>query len=129
MRAQEDAVSAPGVPAAPVASVTGAAGDGNPTRRALFRGAAGVGAAGVAAAALSGLGGRAAADRTKADRGADSRVIGEPDHGQKAADPAEQIVVHVKDAAAGHIDLYRGAGLVRLHDPELARRLARLSRP
>jgi hypothetical protein len=128
MRAQEDAArSAPAVLAAPVA---GQAEGGNPTRRALFRGAAGVGAAGVAAAALSGLGARATAGRGVAVHDSDADLAAGPaGDGDIAAEDAEQIVVHVKDAAAGRIDLYRGSGLVRLHDPELARRLARLSRP
>jgi hypothetical protein len=126
MRAQEDAArSAAGGSAAPVA---GPAGEGRPTRRALFRGAAGVGAAGVAAAALSGLGARATSDRTVSRRGADpDRTVGAGDR-EIAADAGEPIVVHVKDVTAGRIDLYRGTGLVRLHDQELAARLARLSR-
>ena len=127
MRAQEDAArSATGGSAAPV---WGPAGDGNPTRRALFRGAAGVGAAGVAVAALSGLGARSAAGRAVVARGPDADLAAGDGDREIAADAAEPIVVHVKDVTAGRIDLFRGAGLVRLHDPELAARLARLSRP
>lgn len=129
MPALQDAAVSAGRESA--ASVTGRAADGNPTRRALFRGAAGVGAAGVAAAALSGLGARGMAGRASAGHAAEADLAGGADDRDTGAgtEAAEQIVVHVKDAAGGRIDLYRGAALVRLHDPELARRLTRLSGP
>ena len=94
-----------------------------PSRRALLRGAAGAGAAGVAATALSGLSGTALAAPVR---------TGSAGHatGQRAADAdhSEQLVVHVKDAAAGEIDVFRGSSVTRLRDPELAARLVRAAR-
>jgi len=108
-----------------------------PSRRALLRGATGVGAACAAATALSGIGGSALAARDKTgrrgDRGADAQDrTGRPaDSGagtRAAAEPAEQLVIHVKDAKTGQIDVFRGTSLTRVHDPELAARLVQASR-
>jgi hypothetical protein len=41
---------------------------------------------------------------------------------------ADQIVVHVRDAESGEIDVFRGTSQTRLRDPELAARLVRASR-
>ena len=95
------------------------------SRRSVLRGAAGVGVAGIAATALTGAAGpalaaAAAARPAAADRGAKAEVKGE--------DTAEQVVVHVRDASSGEIDVFRGTGQVRLRDPELAARLVRASR-
>jgi hypothetical protein len=38
------------------------------------------------------------------------------------------VVVHLRDAASGEIDVFRGTSQVRLRDPELAARLMRASR-
>jgi hypothetical protein len=92
------------------------------TRRSVLRGAAGAGVAGIAATALAGpampafaaAATRPAARGTKADR-AD-------------ADTSEQLVVHVRDARSGEIDVFRGTSHARVHDPELAARLIRASR-
>jgi hypothetical protein len=101
----------------------GAAGPcaGPPSRRAVLRTAAGAGAAAVAVTSLAGLGGPAprtggVAGDVAADEGANSA----------AAD--EQLVVHVRDARTGQIDVFRGTRQVRLHDRELARLLDRVSR-
>jgi len=47
---------------------------------------------------------------------------------QFGAAPSEQIVVHVRDAASGEIDVFRGTSQVRLRDRELAARLVRAGR-
>ena len=101
--------------------------DSGVSRRLMLRGAAGAGAAGMAAAALGGTAGPAAAtvpssSRTTADlRGpADGEGAGETDD--------ETIVVHVRNAAAGELDIYRGTTQTRLLDRELAARLVRASR-
>jgi len=95
-----------------------------PSRRSVLRGAAGVGMAGIAATALAGAAGPAFAAAT--------RPAADAAHGTKAeaneADSAEQIVVHVRDASSGEIDVFRGTSQVRLRDPELAARLVRASR-
>jgi len=117
-----------GSPAAGSAAPSGAApGDEQeqpPSRRALLRSAAGAGAAGVAATALSGLSGTALAAPVRAR---DSASHGTSQHAA-ADDHAEQVVVHVKDARAGEIDIFRGSSVTRLHDPGLAARLVRASR-
>jgi len=98
-----------------------------PSRRALLRTAAGAGAAGVAATALSGLGGTALAAPVRAG---DSASHGSGQHAAAdQSDHSEQVVVHVKDARAGEIDVFRGSSVTRLRDPELAARLVRASRP
>lgn len=99
-------------------------GSKRPSRRAVLRSAAGAGAAGVAATALSGLGATAAAAEGRTDqhdRAADARAA-------STAESSEQVVVHVRDARSGQIDVFRGTGQVRLHDRDLARLLDRLSR-
>ncbi len=56
----------------------------------------------------------------RAARGADA--------GARDSAVAEPIVVHLRDAASGEIDVFRGTSQVRLRDPELAARLVRASR-
>lgn len=94
------------------------------TRRSVLRGAAGVGAAGIAATALAGTAMPAFAAAT--------RPAAPAARGTKAdradADTSEQIVVHVRDARSGEIDVFRGTSHARVHDPELAARLMRASR-
>jgi hypothetical protein len=89
-----------------------------PSRRSVLRGAAGAGVAGIAATALASAGvpGRAAASRPVA--------LAKANH----LDSGEQIVVHVRDARSGEIDVFRGSSQTRVHDPELAARLVRASR-
>ena len=90
------------------------------SRRTMLKGAAGVGAAGLAASALASVALPAAA-ATKAP----VRTTRGP-AGDGAAD--EAIVVHVRDAAAGEVDVFRGTTHTRLHDRDLAARLFRASR-
>lgn len=90
------------------------------SRRTMLKGAAGVGAAGLAASALASVALPAAAAtdahvRTK--RGPSSANAGE-----------DAIIVHVRDAASGEIDVFRGTTQTRLHDRDLAARLVRASR-
>jgi hypothetical protein len=99
-------------------------GSQRPSRRAVLRGAAGAGAAGVAATALSGLG--AAAYAADAAPGRDARAADAS--AADSAESSEQLVVHVKDAKTGQIDVFRGTGQIRVHDRDLARHLDRISR-
>jgi hypothetical protein len=89
------------------------------SRRSMLKGAAGAGAAGIAASALAGVAVPAvAATRTQlrtSRGGADEKAD-------------EAVVVHVRDAASGEIDVFRGTSQVRLHDRELAARLVSASR-
>jgi hypothetical protein len=91
-----------------------------PSRRTMLKGAAGVGAAGLAASALASVALPAAA-ATKAQVRAT--------RGPARDDGADEaIVVHVRDAASGEIDVFRGTTQTRLHDRDLAARLVRASR-
>ncbi len=96
------------------------AGAGLPSRRSLLRGAAGVGAAGVAATMLSGV-----AFQAVASASTDARSHG-TDHA--ADDSHEAVVVHVRSASTGEIDVFRGTTHTRLHDRGLAAQLIRASR-
>ena len=100
---------------------TEAARAGITSRRAVLRGAAAAGAAGVAAAALAGAAFPAAAGASTAKSPGQDRA---PDH-DEPTEPAETIVLHVRDAAAGEIDVFRGTTVTRLHDPALARQIIR----
>jgi hypothetical protein len=89
----------------------------------MLKGAAGAGAAGIAATALGGMAMPASATVTSS-----SRTMPDP-HGPAEDEAADEtIVVHVRDAAAGEIDIYRGTTQTRLLDRELAARLVRASR-
>ena len=93
-----------------------------PSRRSVLRGAAGAGVAGIAATALAGSAApalAAAARPAPATRGTKAEPAD--------ADTADQVVVHVRDARSGEIDVFRGTSQTRLHDPELAARLIRAS--
>jgi hypothetical protein len=93
-----------------------------PSRRAVLRGAAGAGAAGIAVTTLSSVvGGVAARASTTHNAGA-----GQADTREAAG--SDPIVLHVRDAAAGEIDLFRGTTETRLLDRDLAARIVRASR-
>jgi hypothetical protein len=96
--------------------------DSSVSRRVMLRGAAGAGAAGIAATALSVVTTPAAEAATTPARASSDH------HGPAEGEAAETIVVHVRDAAAGEIDIYRGTTQIRLLDRELAARLVRASR-
>lgn len=93
------------------------------SRRSVLRSAAGAGAAGIAVTALAGTAGPALAAARPADPAARGRAPDATDTG-----PAEQVVVHVRDARSGEIDVFRGTSHTRVRDPELAARLVRASR-
>jgi hypothetical protein len=104
------------------------------SRRAVLRGAAGASAAGlVAGSALT-----AAVPAMAAARPARSgQPAGRP--GRSATGPAPAtaagpgsaegpLVIHVRDARTGEMDIFAGTTRTRLVDPALAARLARASR-
>jgi anaerobic selenocysteine-containing dehydrogenase len=92
------------------------------SRRSVLRGAAGAGVAGIAATALAG-------PAMPAFAAAATRPAGRGTKADRAdADTSEQLVVHVRDARSGEIDVFRGTSHARVHDPELAARLMRASR-
>ena len=96
---------------------------GRPSRRSMLRGAAGIGAAGLAAGAIGGLAAApafAATDKpASAGRPAEAAHAENSDH----SDAAEPVVVHVRDARTGELDVFRGTSQVRLRDRDLAARL------
>src|SRR5215470_2329664 len=88
------------------------------SRRSLLKGAAAAGAAGIAAAALTG---------GALPPAAGSRSPARPDRsaGTAPSGGSKPIVVHVRDAATGEMDVFRGTTCTRVRDRELAARLAR----
>jgi hypothetical protein len=85
--------------------------------------------AGVAASTLIGLPAaqalasttRPAASAASRRRSADRR----PAAAQlvNGAEPASDVVVHVRDARSGEMDIFSGTSMTRLNDPALARQL------
>jgi hypothetical protein len=85
-----------------------------PSRRRVLLGAAGAGAgAGPAFADTS---------RTAASSAHDA---GDTGHGSEVSEP---VVVHLRDARSGELDIFAGTTHTRLRDPDLATRLARAAR-
>jgi phosphodiesterase/alkaline phosphatase D-like protein len=83
------------------------------SRRSLLQGAATAGAAGLAATAMGAAVSQAA---TRPDL-AHSHGPGQP--------PAGPIMVHVRDARSGDIELFAGTSQTRVHDKDLAARITR----
>jgi nitrous oxide reductase len=88
------------------------------SRRSLLQGAAGAGAAGLAVTAF----GVAA---TPALAATTSKAADTPGSTPAHADP---IVVHVRDARTGDIEVFSGTTQIRLRDRDLAARIARATR-
>jgi nitrous oxide reductase len=86
------------------------------SRRSLLQGAATAGAAGLAVTAIG-----AAASPAFA---ATSRPAATESH-TEAQTHAEPIMVHVRDAKSGDIEVFSGTSKTRLRDKDLAARIAR----
>jgi hypothetical protein len=99
------------------------------SRRSMLMGAAGAGAAGVAAATLGGavLPALAAGASPAVAAGAGPAARDPQAADLSAADLAEPVVVHVRDAARGELEVFRGTAATRLQDRDLAARLVRAS--
>jgi hypothetical protein len=93
--------------------------EAGPSRRAILWGAAGAGAAGLAAAAMT-----RAAPALAAATPAASRTRS-PDAPANPAPIGGPLVVHLRDARSGEMDVFAGTSRTRLRDPDLAARLAR----
>ena len=89
------------------------------SRRSLLQGAATAGAAGLAATAM----GAAASPALAAARRTSAQ--GQPGDRGAAATTAGPIVVHVRDAKAGDIEVFHGTSQTRVRDTDLAARIAR----
>ena len=85
-------------------------------RRAVLRGAAGAGALGLVAAA--GAGSVAAASAASA-----APATPEQDHAPVANDTP--VVVYLRDASSGELEIFAGTRQARIHDAALAARLTR----
>jgi hypothetical protein len=82
--------------------------------------------AGVAASTL--LGRPAAQALASPARSAAPAASGRGAAAQQSADgsePASDVVVHVRNARSGELDIFSGTSMTRLNDPDLARRLMR----
>ena len=90
------------------------------SRRNLLQGAATAGAAGLAVTAM-GAAAPALATGTATATGTGSPPAA--DHGHHA--DAGPIMVHVRDARSGDIEVFAGTSLTRLRDQDLAARIAR----
>jgi hypothetical protein len=83
------------------------------SRRSVLRGAATAGAAGLAATAMGAGPALAATGRPS------------PRSGSEVKKPSGPIVVHVRNAKTGEIDVFSGTSQTRLRDKDLAARIAR----
>lgn len=93
-----------------------------PSRRSILWSTAGAGAAGLAAAAM--------AHAAPAIAAATPAASGHrpPDAPANPAPAGEPVVVHLRDARSGEMDIFAGTSRTRLRDPGLAARLARAAR-
>ena len=104
------------------------------SRRAMLRTAAGASAASlVAGGAFAALPAAAAARPSRSQRSADQAGRSAASTTQDvAAHPGREadgpLVIHVRDAHTGEMDVFAGTTHTRLRDPDLAARLARASR-
>ncbi len=83
-------------------------------RRAVLRGAAGAGAIGLVAA--SGVATAAASA---------SAATATPEQDRAPAATDTQVVVYLRDASSGELEIFAGTSRTQVHDPALAARLAR----
>ena len=88
------------------------------SRRSVLQGAATAGAAGLAATAL----GAAVSPAAAAEPGASHSA---PQAGGAAKAASGPLVVHVRDARSGDIEVFSGTSQIRLRDKDLAARISR----
>ncbi len=95
------------------------------SRRSLLQGAATAGAAGLAVTAI----GAAATPAVAATRTPTAPEMNTASHGHgEASTAAGPIMVHVRDAKSGDIEVFSGTSQTRLRDKDLAARIARAAR-
>jgi hypothetical protein len=94
------------------------------SRRRVLLGAAGAGAAGLAAAAVAG----AAAAPALAEHPRPGAPSGSASAASTASALSDPVVVHLRDAQSGEMDVFAGTRHTRVHDPDLAARLAQAAR-
>jgi hypothetical protein len=93
------------------------------SRRSLLQGAATAGAAGLAATALGAAANPALAATSRPSAGRSS-AAGQPRSGGERPAPSGPIVVHVRNAKSGDIEVFSGTSQNRLRDKDLAARIA-----
>ncbi len=101
------------------------------SRRSLLQGAATAGAAGLAVTAIGAAASPAvAATRTPTPHAANAAPgMSTASHGHgEASTVAVPIMVHVRDAKSGDIEVFSGTSQTRLRDKDLAARIARAAR-
>jgi hypothetical protein len=110
------------------AALAAAATDPRPavSRRNVLWGAAGAGAAGLVAA--TGAAAAPAAPAVAATARPASVAAGREVPAGVADARSEPVVVHLRDARSGEMDVFAGTRHTRLRDPDLAARLARAAR-
>lgn len=86
------------------------------SRRSVLRGAAGAGLAGLAATGFAAAGFADTGGAAAADAAAPAR---------HAAEHAEPVVVYLRDAGTGELEVFAGTSQVRFRDHALAARLLR----
>jgi hypothetical protein len=91
------------------------------SRRSVIRGAATAGAAGLAVTALGGALSPAASAATRSPAAATRAQA----PAQAEGETAGHIVVHVRNASSGDIEVFSGTSQTRLRDKDLAARIAR----
>ena len=99
-----------------------------PSRRSILWSAAGAGAAGLAAAAMARTAPALAAATPAASRSRLPDAPANPSPTSASASAREPVVVHLRDARSGEMDIFSGTSRTRLRDPDLAARLARAAR-
>lgn len=90
-----------------------------PSRRSVLRATAGAGAAGLAATALG---------RAVAGSGTRAAATGAARTARAHEASGEPVIVHVRDATTGEIDVFRGTAQTRVHNRALALSIVRASR-
>jgi hypothetical protein len=98
-----------------------------PSRRSVLRGAAGVGAVGFAAAV--GAGAVAAPALAAESRRAPARSAAAAQTTARPETEAGPLVVYLRDAASGELDVFAGTSHAVIRDHELAARLTSAVRP
>jgi nitrous oxide reductase len=94
------------------------------SRRSLLQGAAAAGAAGLAVTALGAAVRPAAAAASTTSSAPTHGDLKAPAHGDLKA-PEGPIVVHVRNAKSGDIEVFSGTSQTSLRDKDLAARIAR----
>ncbi len=94
------------------------------SRRSLLQGAATVGAAGLAATTVAAVANPALAATARASAGRSS-AAGQPRLGGERPASSGPIVVHVRNAKSGDIEVFSGTSQSRLRDKDLAARIAK----